>query len=99
MSNSKERDGYGDALFEEFGAYVDALIEAGERWQEVWNVKAWPLESRLWWLHGRFEVARKFAGIGDVRLTDAQMTQQQEERMAHRELFPNGMPELFPADD
>ncbi|MEV0487314.1 hypothetical protein AB0I69_42780 [Streptomyces sp. NPDC050508] len=98
MSNIKERGNFGDKLFREFGEYVNALIEAGEPWKEVWHVKPWPPGSRLWWLHGRFLLAREMAGDGGVRLTDAQVTTEQEVRMAYLEMFPAGMPELSPSD-
>lgn len=98
MSNVKERGGVGDVLFREFGEYVNALVEAGEPWKEVWHVKTWPPDSRLRWLHGRFLLAREMAGLSNVRLTDAQVTAEQEVRMAHREMFPDGMPKLFPSD-
>jgi hypothetical protein len=98
MSNVKERGGVGDVLFREFGEYVNALVEAGEPWKEVWHVKAWPPDSRLRWLHGRFLLAREMAGLSGVRLSNAQVTTEQEARMAYLEMFPDGMPELSPSD-
>ncbi|WP_433860244.1 hypothetical protein [Streptomyces kronopolitis] len=98
MSNVKERDDVGDVLFREFGEYVNALVEAGEPWKEVWHVKAWLPDTRLRWLHGRFQLAREMAGLVGVRLTDAQMTEEQEVRMAHLEMIPGGVPKPFPSD-
>ncbi|MFI9052477.1 hypothetical protein [Streptomyces sp. NPDC053427] len=98
MSNVNERADAGDVLFREFGEYVNALIEAGEPWKEVWHVKAWPPCSHLWWLHGRFLLSREMAGLFGVRLTDAKVTEEQEVRMAHLEMIPGGMPKLFPSD-
>ncbi|MGW0562849.1 hypothetical protein ACWDZ4_20075 [Streptomyces sp. NPDC003016] len=95
MSTKAERDGVAELLFREFGEYVTALSTHGETWQEVWGSKVWPSRTELWWLYGRFLLAREAAAIAGVQLDDEEITRQYEERLALRDMFPGGMPRLI----
>jgi hypothetical protein len=98
VSNKRERGRLGDILMREFAAYATALTEAGYDWAAVWaadwTAEAFPKGSELWWLRGRFLLARECAGMTGHRFTDEQITQFYRERLAYLELFPDGMPNL-----
>ncbi|WP_030372392.1 hypothetical protein [Streptomyces rimosus] len=94
MSNEKERGQLGDIMMREFGEYATALVEAGRDWAVVWPTAAWPPESRLRWLHGRFLLARECAAAVGRRFTDAEITQFHREHLAYLAAFPGGTPSL-----
>ncbi|MEV6400832.1 hypothetical protein AB0M39_39675 [Streptomyces sp. NPDC051907] len=94
MSTHKERGRLGDILLREFAAYATALTETGHDWT-AWPGATRPPDPRLAWVHGRFLLARECAAAAGLYRTDAQITQEHRERLAHHELFPHGMPSLF----
>lgn len=94
MSNAKERGSLGDILMREFGEYATALTEAGHDWEAVWETAAWPPDTRLRWLHGRFILARECAGAAGVRPTNEQISQWHREHLAWLATFPGGVPSL-----
>ncbi|MFF0754454.1 hypothetical protein [Streptomyces sp. NPDC004267] len=94
MANAKDRSRLGSILDREFNEYVDALVEAGHDWEAVWATAAWPPDTPLRWLHGRFLLARECAaGIGHW-FSDEEIIQFGREHLAYREMFPNGPPRL-----
>ncbi|MFF8431774.1 hypothetical protein ACF07Y_42970 [Streptomyces sp. NPDC016566] len=94
MSNESERSILGELLFRESNAYVAALIEHGEDWTCVWP-SVWPPQTPLAAVQGRFAVVREAAAAIGVAPSDSEITEQQEERMQYREMFPDGAPKLF----
>ncbi|MGW2938775.1 hypothetical protein ACWDA7_45105 [Streptomyces sp. NPDC001156] len=94
MSNRSERGMFGDALMLEFGVYAQALTDAGHDWTTTWQCADWPVGSLLWWLPGRLELARKFAGMAGVYPSDAELTDEHKVRLAHAERNPDGPPSL-----
>ncbi|MGA5411517.1 hypothetical protein ACPCSC_30220 [Streptomyces lavendulocolor] len=94
MSNAKERGRLGDRLMEVFAEYATALNLAGHDWAAVWATGMWPERSELWWLHGRFLLARELTAMANHVFTDAQITQFYRERLAYLALYPDGPPSL-----
>ncbi|WP_404949095.1 hypothetical protein HFP70_35520 [Streptomyces sp. ARC14] len=94
MSTATERGRMGDALMAEFAEYATALNLAGEDWATVWATGTWPERTELWWLQGRFFLARSFTAIANHVFTDAEITQFYRERLAYLAMFPDGPPSL-----
>ncbi|MER6230914.1 hypothetical protein ACFUC2_05070 [[Kitasatospora] papulosa] len=94
MSNKKERGRLGDRMMDVFAEYATALNVAGHDWAAVWSTGLWPERSELWWLHGRFLLARELTAMASHVFTDAEITQLYRERLAYRAMFPDGMPSL-----
>jgi uncharacterized NAD(P)/FAD-binding protein YdhS len=99
MATKKQRGLLEDRLMQEFAAFADALTAAGYEWADVWatsSEESFPEESRLWWLYGRFVLARECAAMADHRLTDEQIAEFYRARLCYRELFPDGPGYLGP---
>ncbi|MEU9416080.1 hypothetical protein [Streptomyces sp. NPDC048272] len=94
MSNLKERGRLGDLLMREFNAYVAALIEAGHDWEAVWPTAVWPQGHSLYWLRGRFLLARECATMVGHKFSDGTITEFGREHLEHLALFPDGPPRL-----
>ncbi|MEV6676411.1 hypothetical protein AB0N09_06005 [Streptomyces erythrochromogenes] len=94
MSNGKERGLLGDILMREFNAYVAALIEAGHDWEAVWATAVWPEGDRLYWLRGRFLLARECAAMVSHQFCDETITGYGRDHLEYLALFPDGPPSL-----
>ncbi|MFC8538076.1 hypothetical protein ACFUJY_29750 [Streptomyces sp. NPDC057249] len=94
MATEKERGRLGDILMREFAEYAAQLTAEGYDWAAVWATGAWPAESRLRWLHGRFLLAQECAAMIGHRFSDDEITQFHREHLAHGALFPDGPPSM-----
>ncbi|MCZ1012047.1 hypothetical protein [Streptomyces lydicus] len=94
MSNATERGRLGDTLMREFAQYATALAEAGFNWATAWPTDKWLPGSRLFWLHGRFLLARECANLIGHSFDDEEITQFHREHLAYVAMFPSGPPSL-----
>jgi hypothetical protein len=92
----RERGDVGDIIVREMAPYARALAEAGYDWAAVWSQKwtaeAFPEGTELWWLRGRFLLARECAGMANVRFPDEQLTQFCRERLEYDALHGGNPP-------
>lgn len=95
MSNQAERNVLGELLFREFHAYASSLTEHGEDWAHAWPSDAWPPNSALAALQGRFAVAREAAAAIGVEPSDSMITQEHQVRMEYRAWLPDSPPALI----
>lgn len=96
MANKRERGDIGDIVVREMAAYVRALAEAEYDWAAVWSqpwtAEVFPEGTELWWLRGRFLLARECAGMANVRFTDEELTKFCHERLAYDAMHDGNPP-------